>query len=63
MCVQLPYKVFLHRLHCLHQWVICGLLLVEDGTDKWRRYYVKRKRLDNHMEEGHPTRDYTVSRS
>ncbi|XP_065887237.1 uncharacterized protein [Dysidea avara] len=48
------------KLHCLHRWVVCGLLLVEDGTDRWRRYYVKRRRLDNHMEEGHPVRDYTA---
>ena len=38
---RLPYRV-----HSLHRWVLCSLITVPEGVDRWRRVYVQRRQQE-----------------
>lgn len=54
------YYILLFRGHCLSRWAFCDINQIQDGGQRWRRYYAARRRVENRMDQGRPRRDYRV---
>lgn len=50
----------LWRGHCLHRWQFCDIHQISDGSQRWRRYFFARIKVEKRMDEGRPIRDYRV---
>ncbi|XP_051874874.1 F-box/WD repeat-containing protein 12 isoform X2 [Pristis pectinata] len=51
----------MYRRLCLERWIFCNLSKVDDGINSWKRYYLHRSKLEQHMASGCSTTDYTCT--
>ncbi|XP_032893086.1 F-box/WD repeat-containing protein 12 isoform X2 [Amblyraja radiata] len=52
---------WLWRKLCLVRWIFCSLSNVEDGINSWKKYYIHRSKIEQHMASGCGGADYTCT--
>ena len=51
---------FATRRHCLFRWTFCDVLQISEGPQRWRRYFLARRKIEARLDQGKPGRDYKV---
>ncbi len=49
-----------YRQHSLCRWLFCDILQISAGPNRWRRYFLARRRVEVNLNRGRPIRDYKV---
>lgn len=45
----------------MRRWAFCDIRQVKGEDSRWLRYYMSRRKVENRMDQGRPTKDYRVN--